>query len=348
MKAFTFDDPDGNGKDDTIGMTAAGVWNIQDIFMSFGVPTNHVGDHCITPDPNDGMRFNDGMLKPGMKAALQWLKKVYDEGILDQEVFSNGGTQMRDRMASGMYGSTYYWATWGLSSFQAQAQKSVPTATFDIILGLTSDYAKKGVNLGGVMGSGAPYVVIAGTKNPQEQVDAFINIFLGDKVGYWSGRYGVYEKYFKFGPNDEIIRLIKEEVDGARKYWPGPGIVGDTEKFNHTKQAHVLEGEPPEASAARAALQVRNSNLKDQGLASGILYSQNALWNEPNSEAYRNLAADIKRIFAETVAKAVTGQVPIDEAIADYRKQAKALGAQKILDEGNAAIGKTSSTVYRY
>jgi putative aldouronate transport system substrate-binding protein len=348
VKAFTEDDPDGNGKDDTIGMTAAGVWNIQDIFMSFGVPTNHVGDHCITPDPHDGLRYNDGMLKPGMKAALEWLNKVYEEGYLDQEVFSNGGSQMRERMSSGMYGTTYYWATWGLSSFEARAKKVVPTATFDIILGLTSDYAKTGVNLGGVMGAGAPYVVIAGTKNPQEQVDAFINIFLGDEVGYWSGRYGVYGKYFEFGNDNALVRLIKEEVDGARKYFPGPGIVTDIEEFNHTLYPHVLKGEAPEASAARAALAVRNKTLKDQGLASGILYAQPSLWAEPDSDTYRDIVADIKRIFVETVAKAVTGQVPVDEAIADYRKQTRALGAQKILDEGNAAIGKTSSSTWKY
>jgi ABC-type glycerol-3-phosphate transport system substrate-binding protein len=349
-EAFLTQDPDGNGKDDTVPMTSAGVWNMQDIFMTFGVPTNHVADHCITPDPNDGMRFNDGFLKPGMKAALEWLNASYEAGHLDKEVFSNGGTQMRDRMRGAYYGSTYYWASWGFKgSFENGAKKIEPNAKLDIILGLTSDFAKKGVNLGPGQGTGAPYILIAGTENPQEQVDAFINIFLGDEVGHWSGRYGVYEKMWDFGPNNEIVRQIKTVVDDARKYYPGPGIVGDIiPGLNHIEYPHVLDGEDPAASAKRAALYEKEVEYINEGLAKGLLYPQPNLWNQPTSDTYRDVAADFKRIFEESVAKAVTGQVSVDEAIADYKKQIGALGGQKVLDEANAFIGKTSSTVYRY
>ncbi|MBT3273080.1 MAG: extracellular solute-binding protein, partial [Spirochaetales bacterium] len=86
IKAFTEDDPDGNGKDDTIGMTSAGVWMMADLFGAFGVPANHVMDHCITPDPHDDYRFNDGMLKPGMKALLEWMREAYSNGYIDEEI----------------------------------------------------------------------------------------------------------------------------------------------------------------------------------------------------------------------------------------------------------------------
>jgi putative aldouronate transport system substrate-binding protein len=350
-KAFTFDDPDGNGEDDTIGMTSAGVWNMQDIFMSFGVPTNHVGAHLITPDPHDGLRYNDGMLKPGARAALEWLKRVYDEGIMDQEVFVNGGSQMRERMSSGKYGSTFYWGSWGVrGSFENRIKNVVPEAKIDIILGLTSDYADEYVNFGGVMGGGAPWVLIAGTKNPQEQVDAFIDIYHTDPVGYWTGRYGIYEKFWDFGPNNELVRQIKstDPETGKHSYYPGPGIVGDNHLYDHVKHPHVLDQEPPENTAKRARDAQRMKDYLDEGLSSKLIYTHSGAWNEPTSQKYNDIGADINRIFEETVAKAVTGQVPIDEALADYRQQLKALGAQQMLDEANAAIGKTSSTQWRY
>ena len=48
------------------------------------------------------------------------------------------------------------------------------------------------------------------------------------------------------------------------------------------------------------------------------------------------------------VARVVTGQISPEEGIADYRRQIGAIGGQAVLYEANAAIGKTSSSVYRY
>ncbi len=349
IKAFTEEDPDGNGKDDTIGMTSAGIWNMGDLFMSFGVPVNHVVEHLITPDPHDNFRFNDGMLKPQIVDLLEWLKRAYDNGYLDQEVFANGGTQMRDRMSSGKYGSAWYWANW-VRSFETRIQNVVPDADIEGILGLTSDFADKYVNTGGGKGSGAPWVLIAGTDNPDEQVDNFVNIFFGDEIGYWSGRYGVYEKYWEFGPNKELVRLPRGTNDeGKTQYYPGPGIVSDLDpKFNHVEYPRILEGRPEADNEAYNAWLQKKSDMLEEGLEKEIFYTHPNEWKEPDSETYRNIGADIGRIFEETVAKAVTGQVPIDEAVADYRRQVGKLGGQKVLDEANAAIGKTSSTEYTY
>jgi ABC-type glycerol-3-phosphate transport system substrate-binding protein len=347
VKAFTENDPDGNGKDDTIGMTSAGVWNIQDIFHSYDAHCNHVGAHLIVPGPNDNGSWVDGMLKPGAEEALTWLRDAYEAGYLDQEIFTNGGSDMRDRMSSGQYGSTYYWGSWSrpYGSFESRLGKVNPDAKMDILLGLTSDLADKNVNPGPSIdsgGVGAPWIVIYGTEEPEKLVNAYVNIWFGDEIGWASGRWGVYEKYWTFGPDGEIVRLAKEKKeDGSCSYYGGPGMVGNVEPLGLTQTAIGYRSE------CWTEQQAEEFNLRNQitaqyiqeGMESGLFFAYGK-FNEPQSETYKDINANINTLFSETVAAAVTGTKTVDQALADYRKEMRAMGAQAVLEEANAAVGK--------
>lgn len=349
VKAFTTKDPDGNGKADTVGMTSSGVWNIQDIFHAFDVHTNHVGDHCVTLDPNDGLRYVDGMLKPGMADCLAWLADCYKNGYLDKEIWTNTGANMRDRMSSGLYGSCYYWRDWAFS-WETNAKKVDPNATCDIIYGLTSKYAKTYTNPGNIY-NGQPYVLIKGSADAKRQVNAFIDIFLGDREGYWSGRYGVPGQMWTLTEKNEIFRYAKTFKDGKpATYYSGPGIAGgDMPNFNHLLFPMRLEGEDP----ANVALRNQRNALLDrwtkEAVASKLMYSYPHYWSEPMSPLYLKItSAEIKRVFVQEVTKAVTGQITPQEAIANYKKEIGALGGQAMLDEANRSIGKTTNPNYKY
>ena len=62
-RRFTVDDPDGNGKNDTWGMTASGFWNMQDIFQAFDCRLNNWAGDPIVWDPNPNA-YVDNWLKP--------------------------------------------------------------------------------------------------------------------------------------------------------------------------------------------------------------------------------------------------------------------------------------------
>lgn len=352
IQAFTEDDPDGNGKDDTVGMTSSGVWMMADIFGSFGVPLNHVMDHAITPDPHDNFRFNDGMLKPGMKGALEWLRKAYANGYLDEEVFTNSSSDIRTRMYGGQFGSVFYNASWAYGTgLENQIHKVNPDAEISPILGMTSDYADGKVVAAGIGSGPNIWVLINGTRNPDVQVNKFIDIFLGDEIGFWSGIFGAYEQHWRFGSEGEIYRLAREIVDGKPKYYSTPGIsaqIAGTER-TYLAKGYRLEGRTEEEYQSRMARYKLANDLFLEGQRKGLFYGGYPhSWSEPTSETYNRINADIGRIFDETVAAAVTGTMTVDEALASYRRQLRSLGAQKVLDEANAAIGKTSSQQYRY
>src|SRR5699024_8047840 len=98
--AFTYDDPDGNGVDDTYGLTASGTWNLQDIFQAFGARLDSSGSGSIAYDPIENC-WVDSMLKPEMVDCLTYLNKMYEEGLLDPELFTNSGSNMREKFWAG-------------------------------------------------------------------------------------------------------------------------------------------------------------------------------------------------------------------------------------------------------
>ena len=87
MEAFTFNDPDGNGIDDTVGITfCKSLWNnyymldgFANIFGAFPEPGFWV------EDPSDPDKVLLGAFQPEMKTALGELHDLYEKGILDNE-----------------------------------------------------------------------------------------------------------------------------------------------------------------------------------------------------------------------------------------------------------------------
>ncbi len=353
IKAFTEDDPDQNGKDDTVGMTSSGVWMMADIFGAFGVPANHIMDHCITPDPHDGYRFNDGFLKPGMKACLEWLRDAYSNGYLDQEVFTNSSSTIRTKMYSGKYGTVTYNYSWALGAgLENQILKVEDSVDIDGIAGLTSDYAQEYVYAGAIESGPNIWALAATSKDPGEQVNTFVDVFLGSDVGFWSGYFGIYEKHWEFDSDGGIYRPARSvSADGSYTYFPANRVTRPIEgtKWDHTVIGYRLEGDTEEAYQDRKEYYQLVNDWHQKYLENKIYFGGYPhWWSEPTSDTYNNINADISRIFEEKVAAAITGSMTVDEAIASYRQEMKQLGAQKVLDEANAAIGKTSSTVYRY
>ena len=343
LRAFTEDDPNQSGADDTIGMTSRNAWLMQDIFHSFGIPTNHVGGHLITPDPHDGM------LKPQAVDALTWLRDAYQNGYIDPELFTNTGGAARERVWTGWAGSIYDWNhnTWW---YETQAHRANPEAEFSVILGLTSEFADRYVNLGGAYGAGAPWVMVRGTPRAQEQANLFIDLFIGDDVAKWAGQFGVYEKYWEFGPNGEIVRLPwRHNDDGTPAYAPGPNIYANNivPFRNLADQGYIFQGNE-EASEQWVERELQKAAWVQEGVDSGLLFAYEEHEKEPRSATYDAVVADIQRIFLETISQAMTGQLTPEQAVASYRTQVRGLGGQRILDEANEFLGRTSSTEYRY
>ena len=131
------------------------------------------------------------------------------------------------------------------------------------------------------------------------------DIFLGDEIGYFSGWFGIYDKWWTHGPDGEILRLIRKTVDGKPQYYGGPGITGgnlEGTEWTLKNKGYRLEGDTPQTYGDRMAYYNALAENFAAGVANGLLYKYPHPWSEPNSETYLEINADIKRVFDEMVA----------------------------------------------
>ncbi|MFD2701123.1 extracellular solute-binding protein [Paenibacillus shunpengii] len=104
LKAFTEEDPDQNGKKDTMGY----IGNVAENWMD---KLTFVED--VFHGHNDSFKYVDGKiiwrdLEPAEKDALLWMKKTYDEGILAPDFAIIKNSQMSDFLKQGKVGMLPY------------------------------------------------------------------------------------------------------------------------------------------------------------------------------------------------------------------------------------------------
>ena len=110
---FTFKDPDGNGKDDTYGLvtpnTAGWMSVVPDILL------NACGSGRYWQEDEDG-NLTDTILTvdwENTKEALRVYRSMFDEKIVDPEVFLLGGEQVRDKFYRGVDGMVHAFGSCG-------------------------------------------------------------------------------------------------------------------------------------------------------------------------------------------------------------------------------------------
>lgn len=124
-KAFTFDDPDQNGQNDTLGMQLDNGFlsNAKGFFWAFGA----YPDGWVSKDG----RAVSGVVQPEMKKPLQMLQQMFKEGLLDKEFGSKDNGKSMESVAAGKTGM-FYGPHW--SAFTAEkAIQNNPDARWIVV-----------------------------------------------------------------------------------------------------------------------------------------------------------------------------------------------------------------------
>ena len=108
-KAFTENDPDGNGVNDTYGLGVNGsevfhnIAGLNRLFEMFGViPGGATG--TIPFIDSEGHAIFGGGLEQNMKDGLNWLVKMYNDGYIPQDFITAGVDQVRQDASVGRIG----------------------------------------------------------------------------------------------------------------------------------------------------------------------------------------------------------------------------------------------------
>ncbi|WP_010267969.1 extracellular solute-binding protein [Paenibacillus senegalensis] len=103
-RAFTEDDPDQNGVNDTIGYTGGSLSTFAPLYGSFG--TVNPGEFFV----KDGEIINS-LYDPAMKEALTFFNEMMSAGVVDPEIMANSGLLHQEKAIKGQAGMLFIdWA----------------------------------------------------------------------------------------------------------------------------------------------------------------------------------------------------------------------------------------------
>ena len=108
LYAFTFEDPDGNGQNDTYGLSGNKGQYFSSIFGAYGIYMKDINSWMEV----DGKLVHSTTL-PETKEVLKLLSEWYAEGIIDPDKFVVEGKQAKDKFIAEKFGAwenTVWWA----------------------------------------------------------------------------------------------------------------------------------------------------------------------------------------------------------------------------------------------
>lgn len=199
MIAFRDQDPDGNGQNDTIGMVfhnnflSAGLGDAVGLFNGFGAYPS------IWVDDGNGKLVYGSAMEEN-KEALDYIAKMYQEGLIDQDFSSNDEVKASEAAAAGRAGIQYglMWnANWPLNA-TVQNDPEADWVTIPIPSG-TGSPAKPQTQLSLEGG----YVVVSKNCEHPEAVVRMLNFWI--------------DKFFEV-PAEERNLYMVEDADGVLNF----------------------------------------------------------------------------------------------------------------------------------
>ncbi|MEF3307021.1 extracellular solute-binding protein [Paenibacillus sp. GYB003] len=322
--AFTKQDPDGNGKDDTFGLAMDKELNMAAGFMNgFGAYTN---DFWLK-DSSGSLVYGD--IQPQMKQALTKLNEMYKAGHFDPEFIVKDTNKVNESIGTGKIGMMIG----GRGSANSPLVSLTPNQEWQAYAMPTVDgkpfMAQLPLNTFGYY-----WVVKKGTKNP-EAIFKMMDFWL--QTYYYNKSEDVYYKY---------IVPSKEDQSAIWTYSPVKIYLPDNNIENYRQATAVLDGKlkPEELSPERKKVYDRimlykggQKNLWGEfaqngpGGSAGIIdqiikedrFVPNQFYTTPTATmAERN--EQLKKLRTETFVKIVTGNLGIDafdKYVSDWKKQ---------------------------
>jgi putative aldouronate transport system substrate-binding protein len=148
--------------------------NLQYWFQAFG------GYEGIGKDANGN--WYEGFFDEGTQECLVWLKKLYDEKIMDQEFTTMANAEVRNKFLSGKGASSLdYYVKW--PTMNKEVRKFDPNAELSVQVTLTGPHGDVGGALNEAGQNG--YALSKDSKHPQEAVDliGFLHYSLDGVIG---------------------------------------------------------------------------------------------------------------------------------------------------------------------
>ena len=297
LEAFTTQDPDGNGVNDTYGVTAAGIMTNDAPFTNY-LPEFWQDAYPDVYQKEDGT-WVDGFAEQATADALQRLKDAYNTGVIDIEITTNKTSSCRDKLYSSKVGAFTYWAgKWNMT-----LEENIKAITPEAKLVALPPIAE----LGQYTERQSPVVAITSKcANPAGVFKYLFETMVDGAEGQMLFTYGVEGVHY-------------ETTGGTFTQLPDPENTANTFTSAYIDPvlaiADWIDADPL-------------ADSRDERIAtSNELFSNNSKLAPviTSTDAMANYSATLKDIRSIIVAEVVTGDMTVEEGMASYHAQADSM-----------------------
>lgn len=317
MEAFTNDDPNGNGKDDTFGFSFSareGFNNwMSDAGFIFGAFTGKFLPGAYQEAEDGTLKY--GSVQPGMKDGLEKLSEWYSQGYLDKELAILDATKATEAFIqgkSGMIAGPAWMAGWPLGDVTS-VDPDAELVAYKLPVGSDGESARfmNSLNEGKVMLFSEEF----------EHMDAFFQYF--DKIydyAFETGDFedGFFEGYDYAKVDGELIFDPSEFPtplkDGASSgkytlFWNEPRI-----PYKVSEDAHyIYEGNEPETRSHLKASQDTEEIIRAGSINFQMRDINEAdVYDGPPTETMKSKGENLSTMELERFSKIIYGDLPID------------------------------------
>ncbi len=303
LHAFTYGDPDGNGIKDTKGYTdvksASEDWYNRAVMLNARVEFYY----------KDG-KWIDGFNEPEMIKALERLKKIYQEGLIDPNITTNTTFTARNRFINSDVGVITYWGNhWARNLLERTRTVSGSHVEIVAIPPLESGYYIKRV---------APLLIITkDTDDPQRVFTNFIDKQYDESEIQTLFTYGVEGYHWEY--IDGIPQFLINENDPykvsfTKAFVPPVAVINDWDQPMEIDEVIV------------PALTILNQNSIQEKIKFGKSY-------------YNQYYLEIERVLKpEIISRIINGEISISEGMQQYEQRSEELFVGDILSELNGGL----------
>lgn len=310
IKAFTFNDPDKNGKDDTFGMGGSNQTYFEAVFGAFGV----------SPGPNGVSPYfwieRDGVLKQGStlpeaKEALKVLQKWYAEGLIDPEFMIIDKKQMEEKVVNSKIGF-YPLDVWHINPDTAVNKALVEQTPGAVLVAVNPPIGPNGQRGWPEPMPGSKFTSIAASCKDPELLARFIDTTLDDSPDerpfVTEGIEGVHWTYDR---ENNVVNVVPNIADQFKDGFSQP-----VQFIKVTDRRWIT------SDRLKEALKIANSYT-----------IKNEYWkNVPAMIDY----PDLEKLWQEYFVKIVSGELPVD-AWDEYVQKFYSQGGSEIEKQVNEA-----------
>lgn len=300
LKAVKEDDPNGNGEADEIPYGGAHMgWLTEWLKGSFGIGNQGPANGNVDLDPDgDGMRFYPTSTE--YKELLQYMNKLFSEGLIEQNIYSIDTNQYLSNASEGLYGSTNWFSPVDIFGKEAgEAFTGMPT--------LEGPHGDKMFThlIPSIQTLGA-FLITSENEDPAATI-RWIDYFYGEEGTelFFMGIEG--ETFEKTADGEyEYLDKITDSADGltfeqeVAKYltWPGAGYPSIAEE-------NFFKGAESAPKSIEAADKLEPDLIEDVW--------PSFIFTKEENDKLASFGADIDKYVEEMRDKFVSGETSFDE-----------------------------------